>query len=58
MLNSTKAKKLLKCSSLYSDSEALFETIEWYRQYHESKTDMSEFTLKQIQKYVEKITLD
>jgi CDP-glucose 4,6-dehydratase len=58
MLNSTKAKKLLNCGNLYSNSESLFETIEWYRQYHGSKTDMSEFTIKQIQKYMEKIILN
>ena len=58
MLNSTKAKKLLKCGNLYSNSESLFETIEWYRKHHGSKTDMNEFTIKQIQKYMEKIILD
>jgi len=57
MLNSAKAKKLLNWNSLYSNSESLFETIEWYRQHHGGKTDMNEFTLKQIQKYMEKIIL-
>jgi len=57
MLNSKKAKKLLKWNTIYTNNESLFETIEWYKQYY-AKNDMNEFTIKQIQKYVDKIKLD
>ena len=57
MLNSKKAKKLLGWNSVYTNNESLFETIEWYTQYY-AKNDMTEFTIKQIQKYMNKVKLD
>ena len=54
MLNSKKAKKLLGWNSVYTNNESLFETIEWYKQYC-GKNNMGEFTIKQIQKYMNKV---
>ena len=53
-LNSIKAKKSLDWSSVYSNNESLSETIEWYAQYY-NKKNMKEFTIKQIQKYMNKM---
>ena len=53
-INSKKAKKLLNWNSVYTNNESLFETIEWYKQYY-GKNDMKEFSIKQIQKYVNKM---
>ena len=57
MLNSTKAKKVLNWKSVYTNNESLFETIEWYKQYV-GKNNMKEFTIKQIQKYMNKVKWD
>ena len=54
MLNSKKAKKLLGWNSVYTNNESLFETIEWYKQYC-GKNNMKEFTIKQIQKYMNNV---
>jgi len=54
-LNSTKAKKSLGWSSIYTNNESLSETIEWYAQYNNNKNNMKEFTIKQIQKYMKKM---
>ena len=56
-INSKKAKKLLNWNSVYTNNESLFETVEWYKQYY-GKHDMKEFSIKQIQKYMNKIKLD
>jgi len=56
MLNSKKAKKLLEWRTIYTNNESLFETIEWYKQYY-AENDMNKFTLKQIQKYMDKVTM-
>jgi CDP-glucose 4,6-dehydratase len=53
-LNSTKAKKLLNWKSVYTNNDSLFETVEWYKQYY-GKNNMKEFTIKQIQKYMNKV---
>ena len=57
MLNSIKANKLLEWKSIYTNTESLFETIEWYKQYAD-KNNMKDFTLKQIEKYVINMTKD
>ena len=54
MLNSKKVKKSLGWNSVYTDNESIFETIEWYKQYC-GKNNMKEFTIKQIQKYMNKV---
>ena len=53
-LNSTKAKKLLNWNSVYTNNESIYETSEWYKQYGDKK-NMKEFTIKQIQKYMNKV---
>jgi len=53
-LNSTKANKALNWNSVYTNNESLFETTEWYKQYY-GKNDMKEFSIKQIQKYMNKM---
>jgi len=53
-LNSTKANKSLNWNSVYTNNESLFETTEWYKQYYD-KNDMKEFSIKQIQKYMNKM---
>ena len=50
-INSKKAKKLLNWNSVYTNNESIFETVEWYKQYY-GKNDMKEFSIKQIQKYM------
>ena len=56
-LNSTKAKKLLNWNSVYTNNESIYETSEWYKQYGDKK-NMKEFTIKQIQKYMNKMKLN
>jgi len=57
MLNSTKANTFLQWKSIYTNTESLFETIEWYKQYID-KNNMKDFTLKQIEKYIFNMTKD
>jgi CDP-glucose 4,6-dehydratase len=54
ILNSIKAKKFLNWSSLYSNNESLFETIEWYKEYSKNN-NMKTFSIMQIQKYMNKM---
>ncbi len=54
LLNSTKASKLLNWSSTYTNYESLSETIEWYKQFY-NKNDIKKLTIKQIQKYTNRI---
>jgi len=56
MLNSTKANKLLKWRSIYTNNESLFETTEWYKQFH-NKSNMRDISIKQIQKYMNNLKL-
>ena len=36
--------------------ETVLVIIEWYKQYY-AENDMNKFTLKQIQKYMDKVTM-
>ena len=52
-LDSSKANRKLGWRPVYSLSEAVAETVSWYRKYHGGK-DMREVTLGQLQSYREK----
>jgi len=54
MVDSTKAMKLLEWKPVYSLDESISETITWYRENENKTSDMKDFTLDQIQKYVQK----
>ena len=52
-LDSTKAREVLNWSSKWNVEEALLKTLEWHDAF-ESKYDMKEFSLNQIQDYLGK----
>lgn len=54
MLDSSKAKKLLNWTPVYSIKEAINETVSWYREYNKKTTNMFDFSLSQIENYVKK----
>ncbi|MFW9856160.1 MAG: CDP-glucose 4,6-dehydratase [Candidatus Thorarchaeota archaeon] len=51
-LDSSKAFRLLKWSSLYDIEEAIVKTINWYKIADEGQTDVYEFCLTQIREYI------
>ena len=54
MLDSTKAMNLLGWKPVYSIDESIHETINWYKEYVDKTSDIQNFSLEQIQKYVSK----
>ena len=52
-LDSTKASNLLGWRQVYSIKETISETALWYENY-ENKTEIRDFTISQIEKYIEK----
>jgi len=54
MLDSSKAMNLLGWQPVYSLNEAVSETISWYKAYASATTQMNDFTITQIQKYIKK----
>lgn len=58
MLNIEKAEKVLGWKPTYSANKAIQETVEWYRNFYEQKTDMYKFTMLQINNYEESIQWD
>jgi len=52
-LDSSKAMNSLGWNPVYSIENAVSETVDWYNAYNEHNVDMNEFTLNQIQNYVE-----
>ena len=55
MLNIEKAEKVLNWTPTLTASEAIKNTIEWYKHFYAKDCDMYEFTMKQINKYEELI---
>lgn len=55
MLSIEKAQNILGWTPTYTTSQALAETVEWYKHFYERDVNMYEFTLKQIKQYEEKI---
>lgn len=55
MLNIEKAEKVLGWTPTYTADEAVKQTVDWYKNFYNQKTDMYEFTMKQIQEYEESI---
>lgn len=53
-LNILKAKNQLHWQPHYDSQTAIRETIEWYKKYYNKKTDMYEYSIKQLNKYMEK----
>jgi len=51
-LNIEKADKELGIRPVYTAREAIVKTTEWYKAFYEGKTDMSVYTLKQIEEFV------
>ena len=51
MLNIEKAKNILGWEPTYSANEAIEKTVNWYKNFYESSTDMYEYTVKQIKDY-------
>lgn len=54
MLDSSKAMNLLGWQPVYSLNEAVSETVTWYKAYASATTQMNDFTITQIQKYIKK----
>ena len=44
LLDSSKANQRLGWKNVFSIDQALSETIEWYKTYHENNKDMKQFT--------------
>ncbi len=55
MLNIDKAQKILGWKPVFSASEAIKETVEWYREFYNGNPKMIEYTLRQIQSYQNRI---
>lgn len=53
-LDISKARCYLKWEPTYNSTQAIEKTIEWYKNYFESTSDMFEFTLKQIGEFENK----
>lgn len=53
-LNCTKAKKALGWFPVYTISEAIVETISWYKAYYGNQESIVSFTKNQINRYVNK----
>ena len=51
-LDSSKANQRLGWKNVCSIDQALSETIEWYKTYHEKKKEMKQFTSNQIKNYI------
>jgi len=51
-LDSTKAKKLLNWKNVYDIDQTIFETINWYRYFHEKPSMIKELSIQQIEAYV------
>ena len=51
LLDSSKADKRLGWKNVFSIDQALSETVEWYKTYHENNKDMKQFTMDQIKNY-------
>lgn len=54
-LDISKARYYLKWEPTYNSTQAIEKTIEWYKNYFESTSDMFEFTLKQIEEFENEI---
>jgi len=52
LLDSSKANQRLGWKNVCSIDQALYETVEWYKTYHENNKDMKQFTISQIKNYV------
>ena len=52
LLDSSKANQRLGWKNVYSIEQALSETIEWYKTYHENKKEVKQFTINQIKNYI------
>ena len=51
-LDSSKANQRLGWKNVCSIDQALYETVEWYKTYHENNKDMKQFTISQIKNYI------
>ena len=51
-LNIEKADKELGVRPIYSAEEAIAKTTLWYKAFYENKTDMIEYTKKQIDEFI------
>lgn len=51
MLNIEKAAKILNWTPTYTASEAIKNTVEWYKYFYAKNDDMYEFTMRQIESY-------
>ena len=51
LLDSSKADKRLGWKNVFLIDQALSETVEWYKTYHENNKDMKQFTMDQIKNY-------
>jgi len=54
MLDSNKAKKLLGWLPVYTITETIVETSAWHREYVNKNSNMYEFSVNQINKYIQK----
>lgn len=50
-LDISKAKHSLNWMPKYNSDEAISKTIDWYKQYHQNKAGIKNFTIQQIQSY-------
>ena len=51
-LNVEKAEKELGVKPVYTAEEAIIKTTEWYKTFYEGKTDIVDFSEKQIEEFV------
>jgi CDP-glucose 4,6-dehydratase len=53
-LDISKARYELKWTPVYNVYEAIEKSIKWYKAYYEGKTEMKDFTIDQINEYIER----
>ncbi|MBQ6516984.1 CDP-glucose 4,6-dehydratase [bacterium] len=58
MLSVEKANKVLGWRPTLSVEEAVKNTVDWYKMFYEHKSDLSDFTISQIDMYEQKINWD
>jgi len=51
-LDFTKAKKLFNWKNVYDIYQTIFETINWYRSFHEKPSMIKELSIQQIETYM------
>lgn len=53
-IDSTKARKRLDWKLVFSISDSIVETINWYKSFYKDEANMKDITINQINNYISK----